>query len=322
MKTWMRWTAGLAGVAAALLVLGAGAVKVAGRERADAPRDCQVGAASEGAQTLQLRSSDGLCLQAYLWQPAGPPRATLLLVHGLQDHALRHAALARQLQQRGVAVLAYDQRGHGRSGGAPQRIDSLAVALDDLQRAAATLQERHPGLPRYLHGHSFGGLMVAHQLARDPDLAGAVLSSAALQRPDAVDDGAERFVARLAHWAPNLGLDGLQAERLLREPQAQAALMSDPLISHQKLPARTVDALLKGLAALPKAPSPVPQLLLHGEADALTPPGGSRAWAARQPSAQLQLYPQARHDLQNEPEGAQLRERVTVFVLQESAKGG
>jgi alpha-beta hydrolase superfamily lysophospholipase len=262
-----------------------------------------------------LHSADGLCLQAYAWTPALQPRAALLLVHGLHDHAQRHTALAAALQAEGVAVLALDLRGHGRSGGRPQRIDSLAQALDDIDRAAVVLRERHPGLPLLLHGHSFGGTLAAHAVRQNPSRwAGLVLSSAALQRPAGVSSKAAAVIGRLGDWAPALGLEALQAERMVREPQAQVQLRHDPLLQAGKLPARTVATLLQSVAALDGARLPTPQLLLHGQADTVTDAAGSQAWAARQPQAELLLLPAARHDLQNEPEGQAARARIVEFA--------
>lgn len=307
---------------AALFLLGGATLLAVHRDRGSAPADCRPGASPSGAQTLQLRSADGLCLQAYAWTPATPPRAALLLVHGLHDHAQRHAALAAALQADGVAVLAMDLRGHGRSGGRAQRVDSLAQALDDIGRATALLRERHPGVPLLLHGHSFGGALAAHTALQSPATwSGVVLSSAALQRPAGVSDGAAALVGRLGSWAPALGLEALRVERMVREPDAQAALRDDPLLQAGKLPARTVATLLQTVAALDGVRLAVPQLLLHGEADTLTDAAGSQAWAARQAKAELLLLPEARHDLQNEPEGAAVRARIVGFVRSVSAGG-
>ena len=53
------------------------------------------------------------------WEPdrALPPRAVVLIVHGLGEHASRYAHVAQRLLAWGFAVRAYDQRGHGESGG-------------------------------------------------------------------------------------------------------------------------------------------------------------------------------------------------------------
>jgi alpha-beta hydrolase superfamily lysophospholipase len=53
-------------------------------------------------------------LRAYADVPP-EPWAAVLLLHGFGEHAGRHALTMAALAQRGIAVYAYDHRGHGRS---------------------------------------------------------------------------------------------------------------------------------------------------------------------------------------------------------------
>lgn len=85
---------------------------------------------------------DGENLAQYEWplyawaeemgRDALPPRAVVLIVHGLGEHAGRYEHLARQLLGWGFAVRAYDQRGHGESGGARGALPNEMALLDDL----------------------------------------------------------------------------------------------------------------------------------------------------------------------------------------------
>ena len=65
-----------------------------------------------------LAAADSQALLLHDWPAPGEPRAQVLLVHGLGEHAGRYAPLAAELHDWGFAVRAYDQRGHGLSGGA------------------------------------------------------------------------------------------------------------------------------------------------------------------------------------------------------------
>jgi acylglycerol lipase len=271
-------------------------------------------------QAYRTKAADGNCLQGYAWAPAeGAPRAVLVVVHGLGDHARRYGALAQALNAQGVAVLAQDHRGHAGSGGARQRIDSVEQAAADVELALQEAARRWPGLPLVLHGHSFGGLLVTHVAATTAQpLAGVVVSSAALQRPAGVSDGQLAVVRTLSALVPSLGLDPLDPAKVVREPAAQAALAADPLIAREKLPARTIAALLTGVDAVqPKlATIRQPLLVLHGGADTLTPPAGSRALHERAASAEktLRLYDAARHDLLHEPEASAVTQEIVAFV--------
>lgn len=314
----------LAGVAAVASVAAVAAVQVGARPAVGA---CIAPLPAGAFTAYRVQAADGNCLQGYVWTPAGaPPRAVLVVVHGLGDHARRYGTLAQALNAQGVAMLAQDHRGHAGSGGARQRIDSVEQAAGDVRLALQEAARRWPAVPVTLHGHSFGGLVVAH-LAADvattaaQPLAGVVVSSAALQRPAGVSDGQLSVLRTLSALAPTLGLEALDPGQVVREPAAQAALMADPLINKDKLPARTVAALLTGVEAVqPKlAQLRQPLLVMHGGADLVTPPAGSRALHARAVSVEktLRLYDAARHDLLHEPEAAAVTQEITAFVTRE-----
>lgn len=311
----------LLSLTAVAAVLGATAVAAVWAGARPATGDCTDALPTGAFTAYRTQAADGNCLQGYAWAPpAGTAvRTAVVVVHGLGDHARRYAAFARALNPHGVAVLAQDQRGHAGSGGARQRIDSVEQAAGDAERALLEAARRWPGVPLVLHGHSFGGLVATHLAATRPrPLAGVVVSSAALQRPAGVGDAQLGIASALSALAPGLGLEPLDATRVVREPDAQAALLADPLISREKLPARTVAALLKGVDAIQPRLGQVraPLLVLHGGADTVTPPAGSRALHEQAASAEktLRLYDAARHDLLHEPEAAEVTRDVLAFV--------
>ena len=81
---------------------------------------CATGRASAATQELTLRMNDGVDLAATLYEPAAaPPPAgfpAIVLFHGLAGKRQDLAALAQRLDGQ-FAVLAFDARGHGQSGG-------------------------------------------------------------------------------------------------------------------------------------------------------------------------------------------------------------
>ncbi|WP_457493517.1 alpha/beta fold hydrolase, partial [Streptomyces sp. P5_D11] len=127
----------------------------------------------------------------------------MVLVHGLGEHARRHARVAERLNGWGFAARAADHHGHGASSGARgglptsnRLVDDLALVVDDTRAAL-------PGLPLVLLGHSLGGLVAASFVARNVRPVDAlVLSSPAL---DAGLSAFQRFlVATLSRLAPDL----------------------------------------------------------------------------------------------------------------------
>ena len=102
-----------------------------------------------------------------LFVPEGGAEAGVVILHGAGSAKESHFDFARGCRADGMAALAYDARGHGRSGGAfgPGAIDD-ALAMVALLREA-----RGAGGAR---GSSMGGFQAIHAAARDPSLCAVV----------------------------------------------------------------------------------------------------------------------------------------------------
>jgi len=132
--------------------------------------------------TLYLPSAGGGRLFCRLWIPDAPPVAVLQIVHGLSEHSGRYDALARYLADRGFAVAAADQMGHGRSDGAPGCFTGdWWTAVEDVRRVLWRCRLRWPETPLFLLGHSMGSFAVRTLLIDQPalPLTGVLLSGTA-----------------------------------------------------------------------------------------------------------------------------------------------
>jgi uncharacterized protein len=83
--------------------------------------------------------------------PEGRPWGGLVILHGAGSRKENHADMAAAATAAGLAVVRYDMRGHGETGG---RLDGRV--LDDVAAAAELLP---PGLPFALRGSSMGGYL-------------------------------------------------------------------------------------------------------------------------------------------------------------------
>ena len=264
-------------------------------------------------------ASDGENLAVQDW-PLPHARATVLLVHGLGEHAGRYDALARRLNGWGFAVRGYDHFGHGDSAGPRGGLTSdgrLTADLADL--IDATRARMRPGEPLVLLGHSMGGLvaadLVAHSVARGLRPVDAlVLSSPALAA--FLNPVQKLLLATLPRLAPNLRVgNGLNPEHLSHDAAVVAAYRADRRC-HDRISARLARYIAEaGPATVACAPQwAVPTLLLWGEADRIVNPAGSRAFAAAAPAAVVAahgfagLYHEIFNELHAEPVFAALEQ--------------
>lgn len=259
-------------------------------------------------------SADGLALVGRCWEPEGEPRAVVCLVHGLGEHCGRYDHVAAALNEAGYAVLACDKRGHGRSGGKRGVIPSYEALMADIDLLLAQAEQRFPGKPRFLYGHSLGGNEVLNYALRcKPDLAGVISTSPGLRtafQPPALQLAAGRLMNRL--WPAFTLPNGLELAAISRDPAVVAAYQADPLV-HDRLSARLGVSLLEtGEWAIANAGQfPLPLLLMHGTADRLTSHEASQAFASKAPTCTLKLWDGLYHETHNEPE----KQEVIGFVV-------
>ena len=81
---------------------------------------------------MKTEQMDYSGLPGYLWTPDGDPKALLLVIHGMTEHAGRYRNFAQVMTCEGIAVAAYDLRGHGRN---VARSDCAAMAPGDWEKS-------------------------------------------------------------------------------------------------------------------------------------------------------------------------------------------
>jgi alpha-beta hydrolase superfamily lysophospholipase len=220
-------------------------------------------------------------LRRYHW-PVEGARGVVLLVHGFGDHAGRYPDLVRILGERGYAVTAYDQRGHGASEGRRGHAARFELFLTDLDVVWA---DAASGLdaPLFLYGHSFGALVAMRWLQTRPTRpAGVVLSAPWLATAIGVPRWKLWAAAVLLRIAPSLTIPSGSnvPEYLTRDPERIAAYWVDPL-RHHVISARFHAGLSSAQEAVSAEPLPagVPTLLLVPGADLLVDAAATLHWA-------------------------------------------
>jgi alpha-beta hydrolase superfamily lysophospholipase len=253
----------------------------------------------------------GYRVHARRWLPDGEPAAIAVLVHGLAEHSGRYETLAARLVARGFAVHSYDQRGHGRTGGARSNIGRFTDLVADAAACIEHARLEHPAGPVLLLGHSMGGAVALATALAHPSLIDRLVLSAPAVGADPAVPKLQVLVGHLlSRIAPSVGILRLDAALVSRDPVVVRAYEADPLVFHGSLPARTLVELLGAMKRLHRdAPAlRMPVLVLHGTDDRLVPLAFTEPVYARLASLDRTVicYEGFYHEVFNEPG----RERV------------
>lgn len=278
-----------------------------------------------GPEDLEVAGLDGTRLKGRLWSPEGTTRRLLVLVHGLKDHGGRYGELAGVLTSRGIAVAAFDLRGHGRSAGERAFVSRFSVYGSDLQQEWEELIRRHPGVPVSLFGHSLGGAVAArYALDHEGRVNSLVLSAPALAAPKSTSKGTVAVVLFVSAVFPHARVFKPDIPGFSRVPAVLEAMAHDPLIDPKPVAARTVAELLRAMPTIHADAGRLtaPLLVLHGSSDRVADPRGSEAFVAEvhSSSRRLRWIPGAYHDLLHEPEAPLLRAEIADWLDSSSAQ--
>lgn len=236
----------------------------------------------------------------------GAARAVVALVHGQGEHSGRYAHLATWLNDRQIAVLAYDQQGFGKSDGPRGHAPSAEAYFNDVAILLEQTRQRYPGVPVFLYGHSMGGNVVLnYALRRQPvGLAGLIATGPWIRlafEPPAIKVWAGRLLRGLL---PKLSLpSGLDTNQISSDPNVVQAYLADPLV-HDRVSAAAGIDLIESAAWLNRysGPVPCPALLMHGGSDGLTSAPATRELAGRlQGDVTHHEWPGLFHEIHNEP---------------------
>lgn len=239
------------------------------------------------------------------WRATGEPRATVIVVHGFGEHGGRYGNLGSCLSAAGLAVYAYDQRGHGRSPGQRGHIQAWSDYRDDLAAFAGWLRANEAARPTFFYGHSMGALVVLdYAIRRADERAGLVLSAPPLRPGDVAGPlkvAAARLLSRLVPRCP-LALR-LDPAGLSRDPRVVEAYREDPLV-HGRASARWGGETLAATEWLRANADVVSDrfLLIHGDADPIARVEGSREFfrSASVADRTLRVYPGVYHEAHND----------------------
>lgn len=295
-------------------------------------------------QDFWLSATDGSALLVNHWYSESPPKAVVMIAHGMAEHSARYARLAECLVADGFAVFALDQRGHGRTAergvlGHYADTDGWNKVVGDLASLNHHIRQQHPQAPIFLLAHSMGSYIgQAYLMQHSCSLQGAILSGSNYQSPGVYQ--AASLIARAERWRQGpLGhsklIDFLSFgsfnkafkpnrtafDWLSRDPAEVDKYIHDPFCGHPCSNQLWVDLLggmqyISQVDNLAQIDSDLPLLVVGGDRDPVSQ--GKRlvdlAAALRTAggrNVELKIYPDARHEVLNESN----RDEVTRYLL-------
>lgn len=267
--------------------------------------------------------AEGVTITYYTWG-SGIPKAVVQIVHGIGEYGTRYEALAQSLVAAGYAVYAIDYRGHGATGvrqydgdltklGRPGA-GGIRAIIRGLKQFRDIAHDMFPDAPIVLLGHSMGSLLAQRRLNETADdYDGVILSGTAYRTLRHMNSGdlAKR------HRVPG----GNGHEWLSRDPKVAEAFRDDPLTFDAKV--AKLFGIADGLRLLGrprKLTRDIPMLIIIGSDDPL---GGPRsvellgeAYRTRGglTDVTVNVYPDARHELFNELNQAEVRADVIAWL--------
>lgn len=141
----------------------------------------------EGPLTSRVRKGPSLYYASAM--PSGGTKALLGIIPGYADHGARYRHVMGALAEHGIGSVAIDLRGHGRAAGTRGFCERFGEFLDDARELRVLLEQKarsvgkgaprdSGGLPTFLFGHSFGGVVATLSAMDEPKgLSGLVLSA-------------------------------------------------------------------------------------------------------------------------------------------------
>jgi pimeloyl-ACP methyl ester carboxylesterase len=228
------------------------------------------------ADSVTLRTLDGLRLSGSLVSPDTPSSQGVVLVHGggvTREEGGFFTRLATGLADGGIPSLRFDLRGHGESEGRQEEL-TLATILNDIRVAVSRLRDATTVQEITLLGASFGGGVCAYYAAkRAGDVSRLVLFNPQL-------DYKKRTIDTRPYWVD----DSISEEAALRLNE-DGFVQFTPTLRHGR-PLLNEVFWLHPHEVLREVRSPT--LIVHGTRDTFVPVESSRS-AARKFRAPCEL---------------------------------
>lgn len=228
----------------------------------------------------------------------------VVLAHGFGEHSGRYSGnIVPVLGDLGMAIIVYDNIGHGKSGGKRGHCPSYSALLDILDKVVDKARETFPEKPLFLYGHSMGGnLVLNYALRRDTKLDGVIATSPYLRlafRPPTWKMVLGRLMMNIM---PSVTLpSGLDPNGISRISAEVEKYTSDSLVHDKVSPMFSFPVMEAGEWAIANAGRlKVDTLMLHGTGDLIIDYRGTEEFHESSNRTTLKLFEGGYHELHHD----------------------
>lgn len=248
-------------------------------------------------------------------------KGVVVLVHGFGEHSGRYKEkVIPMLLTADLAVVAYDNMGHGKSSGKRGHCTNYDTLLDILTELIRKAESTFSSLPLFLYGHSMGGnLVLNYALRKDVKLMGVVATSPYLRlafQPPKFKMALGRLMLTIN---PSMTLpSGLDPNGISRIPEEVETYKNDPLVHDKVSPMFSFPIMDAGEWAIQNADQLNSNtLLIHGTADPIIDFEATKEFHANTHKTTLELFEGGYHELHNDLCGNEMLSAVNHWIKQQ-----
>lgn len=187
----------------------------------------------------EFKGIKGLKIYYQAWIPDSI-KAVIQLVHGGFEHSGRYQNVVNHLIPEGYAIYADDHRGHGRSEGLRNYVDSFDQYIEDEKLFYDLIKEQRPNLPIFMLGHSLGSFIAIYFTKKYENLLHGLILSGTGTDPGKETSGFLKLLAKgFSKIAPKMTFNPrIDAKFLSHDPEVVKNYKTDPLVNADKITAR------------------------------------------------------------------------------------
>lgn len=289
-------------------------------------------------------------IHAVRWIPeTEAPVCIVQIVHGMAEYAERYEDFARFLTEHNILVTGEDHLGHGKSIRADKNPgyfceqDPATVAVRDVHRLKKITQEKYPGVPYIILGHSMGSFMTRDYISRYGNginaaiIVGTGLQSelllsvstlvANIQRLFKGDNHISHFINKCGFGSYNDRIESPRTSKdwLTRDDAIVDAYLMDELcgFTFTVNGFRTLFELIRRAqdnSNIKNIPDELPMFFISGDADPVGEYGKgvkevvSMLEKAGKTNVEMKLYEDARHEIINELQRDSVYEDIYEWI--------